>query len=225
MNWQEEGFLLSKLKFRENASIVNVFTSNRGKVSGIIYGGTSRKIRNFLQISNKIFIFYSSKSENKLGYFKAELVEAISPKYFSDKKKTAALLSITSILNLLLPESQPYKNLYVSLNNLLKNFDESNWIVLYISWELTLLKELGFDPFLEQFKPTEDLEKQHQTIEIDNIKYQVPIFLLSEKVNDLENRQIVMALSFTRNILTNKFFFPNNLIFPKSRMILENYFN
>ena len=107
MNWQEEGFLLSKLKFRENASIVNVFTSNRGKVSGIIYGGTSRKIRNFLQISNKIFIFYSSKSENKLGYFKAELVEAISPKYFSDKKKTAALLSITSILNLLLPESQP----------------------------------------------------------------------------------------------------------------------
>jgi len=225
MNWQEEGFLLSKLKFRENASIVNVFTSNRGKVSGIIYGGTSRKIRNFLQISNKIFIFYSSKSENKLGYFKAELVEAISPKYFSDKKKTAALLSITSILNLLLPESQPYKNLYVSLNHLLKNFDESNWIVLYISWELTLLKELGFDPFLEQFKPTEDLEKQHQTIEIDNIKYQVPTFLLSEKVNDLENRQIVMALSFTRNILTNKFFFPNNLIFPKSRMILENYFN
>ena len=225
MNWQEEGFLLSKLKFRENASIVNVFTSNRGKVSGIIYGGISRKIRNFLQISNKIFIFYSSKSENKLGYFKAELVEAISPKYFSDKKKTAALLSITSILNLLLPESQPYKNLYVSLNNLLKNFDESNWIVLYISWELTLLKELGFDPFLEQFKPTEDLEKQHQTIEIDNIKYQDPIFLLSEKVNDLENRQIVMALSFTRNILTNKFFFPKNLIFPKSRMILENYFN
>ena len=65
---------------------------------------------------------------------------------------------------------------------MLKNFDESNWIVLYISWELTLLKELGFDPFLEQFKPTEDLEKQHQTIEIDNIKYQVPTFLLSEKV-------------------------------------------
>jgi hypothetical protein len=34
-----------------------------------------------------------------------------------------------------------------------------------------------------------------------------------------------MALNFTRSILTNKFFFPNNLSFPKSRMILENYFN
>ena len=30
----------------------------------------------------------------------------------NDKKKTTALLSLSSILNLLLPESQPYKNLY-----------------------------------------------------------------------------------------------------------------
>ena len=123
MNWQDEGFLLSKIKFRENANIVNVFTNTRGKVSGIIYGGSSRKIRNFLQISNKIFIIYSSKSENRLGYFKPELIEAISPKYFNDKKKTSALLSISSILNLLLPESQPYKKLYTSLDNLLKKLD------------------------------------------------------------------------------------------------------
>tara|TARA_B110000444_G_C18408376_1_gene396866 strand:+ start:180 stop:506 length:327 start_codon:yes stop_codon:yes gene_type:complete len=87
MNWQDEGFLLSKIKFRENANIINVFTINRGKVSGIVYGGGSRKIRNLLQISNKIFLIHSSKSENRLGYFKIELVEAISPKYFSNKKK------------------------------------------------------------------------------------------------------------------------------------------
>ena len=151
MNWQDEGFLLSKIKFRENANIINVFTNTRGKVSGIVYGGTSRKIRNFLQLANKVFIIYSSKSENKLGYFKAELVEAISPKYFNDRKKTSALLSLSSILNLLLPESQPYKGLYISLNILLNNFDKNDWIIHYINWELTLLKELGFDPFLEQF--------------------------------------------------------------------------
>ena len=227
MNWQDEGFLLSKIKFRENANIINVFTNERGKVSGIVYGGTSRKIRNFLQISNKIFVIHSSKSENRLGYFKTELVEAVSPKYFNDKKKTTALLSITSILNLLLPESQPYKRLFVSLNNLLTDLDKENWIPLYISWELTLLKELGFDPFLEQFiLDNDDESEKYKIIEIDNIKYQVPIFLLLRKKNiDLDNKQISMALSFTRNILTNKFFFPNNLMFPKSRIMLENYFN
>ena len=226
MNWEDEGFLLSKIKFRENANIVNVFSNKRGKVSGIIYGGTSRKIRNFLQISNKIFIIHSSKSENRLGYFKTELIEAISPKYFNDKRKTSALLSISSILNLLLPESQPYKNLYISLDNLLKNFDHKNWIIFYIFWELTLLKELGFDPFLEQFVSTEDKTKEYKTVEIDNIKYQIPIFLLSKKnINILEKKQLSMALNFTRNLLTNKFFFPNNLLFPKSRMLFENYFN
>jgi len=226
MNWQDEGFLLSKIKFRENANIINVFTNTRGKVSGIVYGGSSRKIRNFLQISNKIFIVYSSKSENRLGYFKTELVEAISPKYFNDKKKTTALLSSSSILNLLLPESQPYQKLYTSLDNLLNNFDKDDWIIHYIYWELILLKELGFDPYLEQFFDKVSDNFSQKTFEIDNIKYQVPTFLITKKKIDiLDSREITTALSFTRNILTNKFFIPNNLIFPKSRIILENYFN
>ena len=226
MNWQDEGFLISKIKFKENANIVNVFTHLRGKVSGIVYGGSSRKIRNFLQISNKIFVIYSSKSENRLGYFKTELVEAISPKYFNNKKKTTALLSFSSILNLLLPESQPYKKLYLSLEKLLKNFDNEDWITHYIYWELILLKELGFDPYLQQFFTKGEDGSIQKTIEIDNVKYQVPGFLLSEeKKSVLDVKEITTALSFTRNILNNKFFLPNNLLFPKSRKILENYFN
>ena len=226
MNWQDEGFLLSKIKFRENANIINVFTSTRGKVSGIVYGGNSRKIRNFLQITNKLFIIYSSKSENKLGYFKTELVEAISPRYFNDKKKISALLSIASILNLLLPDSQPYKNLYFSLNLLLKNFEQTDWLRYYINWELNLLKELGFDPYLDQFKLDGKQNSDHKQIEIDKVSYQIPTFLLLKKrKNYLEKKEILMALNFTRSVLTNKFFFPNNLLLPKSRKIFENYFN
>ena len=226
MNWQDEGFLLSKTKFRENANIINVFSNARGKVSGIVYGASSRKIRNFLQISNKIFIIYSSKSENRLGYFKTELVEAISPKYFNDKKKTTALLSSSSMLNLLLPESQPYKKLYIAFENLLNSFHKDNWIINYIYWELILLKELGFDPYLEQFFIKNNDNSNQKTIEIDNVKYQVPTFLISQKkIEVLDSKEITTALSFTRNILTNKFFIPNNLLFPKSRIILENYFN
>ena len=226
MNWQDEGFLLSKIKFRENANIINVFTNTHGKVSGIVYGGNSRKIRNFLQISNKIFVFYNSKSENRIGYFKTELVEAISPKYFNNKKKTTSLLSLSSILNLLLPDSQPYKNLFISVESFLKNLDCSNWAVNYIYWELNLLKELGFDPYLDQFSKNLDNSVNSKIIEIDNIRYQVPTFLLKEKnMQNIDNKNLLIGLSFTRNLLSNKFFLPNNLIFPKARIILENYFN
>ena len=226
MIWQAEGFLLSKIKFRENANIINVFTDTHGKVSGIVYGGNSRKIRNFLQISNKIFVFHSSKGDNRIGYFKTELVEAIAPKYFNNKEKTTSLLSLSSILNLLLPDSQPYKNIFISVENFLRNLDQDNWAVNYIYWELNLLKELGFDPYLEQFSKNLDELSGNKIIEIDNIKYQVPIFLLKNQKNKkINTKNILIALSFTRNLLSNKFFLPNNLIFPKARIIFENYFN
>ena len=112
MNWEDECFLLSKSKFRENANIINVFSKSRGKVSGLVYGGTSRKIRNYLQLSNKLFIMHNSKSDNKLGYFKTELLKPISPLYFNDKERTTALLSLCSILNVLLPEAQPNEKIY-----------------------------------------------------------------------------------------------------------------
>ena len=96
MNWEDECYLLSKRKFRENANIINVFSQNKGKVSGLVYGGNSRKIRNYLQLSNKLFIVHNSKNENKIGYFKTELVKPISPLYFNDKKRTTALISLCS---------------------------------------------------------------------------------------------------------------------------------
>ena len=76
--------------------------------------------------------FYSSKSKIELVILKLNLVEAISPKYFNNKIKTSVLLSLSSILNLLLPESQPYKNVYDSLNNLMKNFDKKYDYTLYL---------------------------------------------------------------------------------------------
>ncbi len=225
MNWQDEGFLISKIKFRENANIINVFTNSFGKVSGIVYGGNSRKIRNHLQLTNKIFVFYSSKSENKLGYFKTELVEAISPKFFNNKEKTSALLSISNILNIILPDSQPNKEIFNSLNNLVNKFDKNYWIILYVLWELDLIKNLGFDPNLDRFSEAKEKKEYIKTVEIDNINYQVPFFLLDKIDNfSIEKKFIKTALNFNRNLMLNKFFAPNNLVIPKSRIILENYF-
>tara|TARA_B100001996_G_scaffold27561_1_gene21157 strand:- start:1028 stop:1708 length:681 start_codon:yes stop_codon:yes gene_type:complete len=226
MNWQDEGYLLSKRKFRENANIINVFTNSFGKVSGIVYGGTSRKIKNYLQISNKIFIFYNSKNENRIGYFKTELVEPISPKYFNDKKKTTALLSLTSILNILLPESQPYKNIYKSLGNLINNFYNKEWIIFYIKWELNLIKDLGFDPNLNEFNKNELKNGEIIDLKIDGIIYKVPSFLIANtKPENITNFMLKKGLNFTRSVMLNKFFLPNNLTFPKSRILLENYFD
>ena len=122
MNWEDEGFVISKRKFRENAIILEVFTSKFGRVSGIVYGGNSRKIRNFLQLINKIFVVYNSKGDNKIGYFKTELIKPISPEYFDNKNKILCLNSLSSILKTILPENQTQKKIYNSLCFLLDNF-------------------------------------------------------------------------------------------------------
>ena len=132
MIWEDECYLLSKRKFRENASIINIFTQKKGKIDGIVYGGTSRKIRNYLQISNKLFVSHTSKSENRIGYFKTELIKPISPLYFNDKERTSALISICSILNILLPDSQPNQNIYKTFENLINSINLKDWIFLYI---------------------------------------------------------------------------------------------
>ena len=226
MNWEDECYLLSKKKFRENANIINVFTPRKGKTSGVVYGGNSRKIRNYLQISNKLFIFYNSKNENKFGYFKTELLEPIAPIFFNDKKRTTALISLCSLLNLLLPESQPYKNIYYSFEKLLNNFKLENWIILYIFFEINLIKELGYDTNLNSFYTNQIKIDGIQKITIDGNSYDVPNLLISQKIPPKINNILVKkSLIFTRTIMMNKFFTPNNLLCPKSRILLENYYN
>ena len=227
MNWEDECYLLSKKKFRENANIINIFTAQKGKIDGIVYGGNSRKIRNYLQISNKLFVSHNSKSDNKIGYFKTELIKPISPLYFNDKERTSALISICTLLNVLLPEGQPNKKIYKNFENFINLLNEKNWIILYIFFELNLIKELGFDTNLNQYKKDctreiSDIKK----IKIDGYIYEIPVYLILKKIPEqISNNLIRKSLYFTRNIILNKFFLPNNIPFPKSRVILENYYN
>ena len=225
MNWEDECYLLSKRKFRENANIINVFSKNRGKVSGVVYGGNSRKIKNYLQISNKLYINHNAKNENRLGYFKTELVKPVSPLYFNDKERSSALLSISSILNMLLPDSQPNQNIYESFEEFLNSIKLDNWVILYVFLELSLIKDLGYDPNLERFKNNKS-EADFQKIKIDTFTYDVPSYLIQNRIPDnLSKNLIKTSLNFTRNIIQNRFFLPNNLPFPKSRILLENYYS
>ena len=198
----------------------------KGKIAGIVYGGNSRKIRNYLQVSNKLFVFNNSKNENKIGYFKTELIKAISPNYFNNKEKTSALISLCSLLNSLLPESQPYKNIYKSFDKFINSLHLDNWIILYIFFEINLIKELGYDTNLSSFNNSTDDNYSLKKIKIDEYNYEVPNFLIQKKIpNEITKLLIKKSLIFTRSVLLNKFFIPNNLSFPKSRVILENYFN
>jgi DNA repair protein RecO (recombination protein O) len=158
MYWSDEGYLLFKNNFDENSIIIEAFTLEHGKYAGIVYGGSSRKQKRFFQIGNKIFLNWRSKNENKTGYFKVELIEPVSPIFFDDKKRTTCILAATSILRILLPERQTNGKIYASFEKMILNLRSKDWIRLYIEWELSLIKELGFEDSLKINKST-DIKK------------------------------------------------------------------
>ena len=145
MYWKDEGYLLSKNNFDENSIIIETFTSDHGKYTGIVYGGSSKKQKRNFQVGNKILLDWKSKNENRSGYFKVELIKPISPFFFDDKKRSVCILSATSILKILLPERQTNKKVYNSFENMLSDLRSQNWIRLYINWELSLIKQLGYE--------------------------------------------------------------------------------
>ncbi len=224
MNWEDEGFIISKRKFKENAIILDVFTSKYGKVSGIVYGGNSRKIKNYLQIINKVFIIHNSKGENRPGYFKTELMKAISPEYFDNKIKILCINSLSSILKVVLPENQQYKKIYYSLDELLNTLKSKKWLTYYLNWEIELIKNLGFG-FNISSKDLNSMGKQKSVvIKLDNVDYKIPSFLFLKDKQDPNSKEIHEALNFLRNLMENKFFIPNNIRFPYSRKLLEKKF-
>ena len=115
MNWIDEGFLLNKNRYSENSLIVEIYTKDHGKIAGIIFGGTSKKIKNYLQIGNKLHVNYNSKNENKIGYFKVEILQAYSPLYFDHKQKLSCITSAVNLIKILTAESQANLKIYKTI--------------------------------------------------------------------------------------------------------------
>ena len=226
MQWQDEGFLLSKNKYGENSVIIEVFTLNHGKCSGMVYGGTSKKIKNYLQLGNKIHVNLKTKNDSKLGYFKIEIIDAISPFFFDEDKKLNCLFSSLNLLKTVLPESLNYNSIYFLFSNFLNELKFSNnWIIHYIFWEMNLLREIGFDMNLTSNSVTKtNSEKNMLTVSIDNEKINIPSFMVEKKFENIDTKSIYYALKFIGRFLEKKILIPNNLNYPMSRKNLENYF-
>ena len=215
MYWQDEGFLLSKNNFDENSIIIEAFTLHHGKYNGIVYGGSSRKQKRNFQIGNKILLNWKSKGQNKSGYFNIELIEAISPLFFDDKKRSICILAAASFLKILLPERQINKKIYNSFEKMLNNLKSDNWINLYIYWELELIKQLGFEI---------NLLSANNPIKINNKLFTIPNLLLKNNIGKNSNNEIRDALIFNKNLLMENLITPNRLKFPLFRNILESYY-
>lgn len=145
MDWQGEGLVLSTRPHGEGAAILNVLTPDLGRLSGMIRGGSGRRLTPVLQPGNQLALTWKARLETQLGTFTADPIRARAGLIMADRQALAALSALTALLQSTLPERAPHPALYAATSALLEALvSVPDWPLLYLKWELGLLQELGF---------------------------------------------------------------------------------
>ena len=223
MIWDDTGFLLSKNRYSENSLIAEIYTKNHGKISGIIFGGTSKRIKNYLQIGNNLFVNYNSKSEGRIGYFKIEIQQAFSPYYFDDQKKLSCISSAMHLIKLLTAESQQNQIIYSLINDFYIFLKNDDWIKNYVYWELELFKTLGFDLVFANLVDKKIINNQLKYISKSiTEKKIIPNFLIDKTPETIDTKTLLDGLKLVGDYLDKTILKPNNLVHPISRLQFIN---
>ena len=223
MNWDDNAYLISKNRYSENSIIAEVFSENHGKISGIIFGGTSKKIKNYLQIGNKIHVNYNTKSPTRIGYFKIEIINALTPLYFDENQKLSCITSAMHLIKLLTAEAQTNKEIYILMDRFFEILSSENWIQKYIFWELELLKLLGYDLELKNMVEKEVVDdKINYFVKSTTEKKHIPNFLIEKNHKKVDLEILLKGLKLVSDYLEKTILKPNNINLPNSRIHFVN---
>tara|TARA_B100000795_G_scaffold42232_1_gene27651 strand:+ start:273 stop:953 length:681 start_codon:yes stop_codon:yes gene_type:complete len=223
MNWDDRGYLISKNRYNENSVIAEIFTKDHGKISGIIFGGTSKKIKNYLQIGNKLHVNYNTKSPIRIGYFKIEILNALTPLYFDENKKLSCITSAMNLIKILTAEAQSNKEIFILIDRFFEILASDRWIKEYIFWELELLKLLGYDLELKKMVEKEVVDdKINYFVKSTTEKKIIPNFLVEENYENVDLKNLLKGLRLVTDYLEKTILKPNNLNIPTSRTHFVN---
>lgn len=153
MNWSDDGIILGGRRFGEGGLILDVLTTTRGRRSGLVYGGASRKRRAHYDAGNTVALAWSGRLDDQLGRFDvAEPRKERASRLLDDPAALAAVSAITAILRASMNEGDAAgSNLYEATVLLLDELGNADiWPALYVRWELGLLSALGFGLDLEE---------------------------------------------------------------------------
>ena len=225
MFWDDKGYLISKNRYNENSIISEFYTKNHGKCSGIIFGATSKKIKSYLQVGNKLYLNYNYKNEGTLGYFKVEILKAYSPYYFEHKEKLLCIVSAMNLIKLLTVELQANSNIYNLIDNFYLIFSYDDWVKRYIFWELKLLEIVGYNLQLNKITKSEIVNNEKKYfVSTNSEKKYVPNFLIDRDETSLDNYKLSSGLKLVGDFLEKNILKPNNISYPNSRLEFINLF-
>ena len=216
MNWQDKGYLLSLNKYNENSSIAEFYTENNGKIVGVIFGSTSKKIKSYLLIGNKFHINSKLREDGRLGYLKVEIDEIKTPVYLENKKKLFCIIYCMNLIKILTAENENNIEIYNLLEKLFKIIELDNWLVEFLYLELNILKSIGYDINFKDYVVDKNINGQTKYI-VGSSQKIIPNFLIDKNISPENLKDIHRGFSIVGDFLDKTIIKPNNKNYPSSR--------
>lgn len=154
MDWIDKAIVLHVRPHGETSAVLDAFTRENGRHSGLVRGGRSRRIRPALQTGNLLKVEWRARLSEHLGFFTVELDRPYAARALDDRLALAGIGTLAS-LAALLAERDPHAGLFDMAALVLDHLDEALlWPQLLVRFELLLLSELGVGLDLERCAAT-----------------------------------------------------------------------
>ncbi len=145
MEWTDEGLILSRRRLGETDAVVALFTRDHGRHLGLIRGGAGRRRGASLQPGSIAVARWRARLEEQLGTFALEILVPTAAAFMDDAGRLDILVAAAELLDAVLPERQPHRELYDATRAFLDALDQDVPAgALLVRWEAGVLAALGF---------------------------------------------------------------------------------
>ncbi len=227
---KDEGYVLSARKYGEKSLIVTLLTKNKGKITGFVSDGSSKKNRGLFQTGNKLFFEASARlEENMRRLFRLELLEPNAVSMMNDIKKLELMTAVIPMFIRLLNENEDTPLIYETAEKFFRAKTFKEMLTEYAFFEFFILEYLGIGLSLDCCAVTGQTEglcyvspRTGKAVcrevgePYHNRLFKYPHFVVDNN-HSPTYAEIFNVLKMTEFFLYEHFFKFHNLLIPKSR--------
>ncbi len=138
------GILISMYPFSERDMVARVFTKDVGVLVGMLRGAVVAK-KNKPLVGQYGNVSWNARLDSQLGVFHWESEKNLSVPLMLKSDLLKIMNSAFALIYTLIPEREPYSNLYDRTLQLLQDLPNTDSQKdLYLKWEIGLLGDLGY---------------------------------------------------------------------------------
>ncbi|MCL2749013.1 MAG: DNA repair protein RecO [Alphaproteobacteria bacterium] len=143
MKLESVGILIGLRPFGERDAVATIFTRDHGVLTGMMRGAIIAK-KNKPLTGQMGLVSWNARLDSQLGVFHWESERNLAVPLMMDSATLGLMNSAFALITMLLPEREKYEALFIQTKDLLENLPNKDARKCYLTWEINLLRELGY---------------------------------------------------------------------------------